>query len=155
VKAFISSNTAPLIGLIALLLALAGCGPATPEATPGPRPTPTPIPTFSRAEPTAPPSVATAAAIQPTADEADTLAIERGLDRYVALECGSCHGDAGEGVDDAPSLQTYAASEEEFITFIRSGGALGAAHQYSTNRLSDSGGRNLYRYLVSLRIEGE
>lgn len=100
--------------------------------------------------------MATAAAATSTiadSSDLDPVAVERGLGRYQALECGSCHGEAGEGTEDAPSLQTYAADEETFITFIRSGGTLGAEHQYSTNRLSDSGGRNLYQYLVSLRGE--
>ncbi len=53
---------------------------------------------------------------------------------------------AGEG----KSLLQFNLSEEDFITFARSGGELGPSHQYSTNRLSSSGSRNLYQYLVSL-----
>jgi mono/diheme cytochrome c family protein len=143
---------------LALVYVLTACSPPTPTPTSGPVLTTTPIPTFSRDEPTAPPSVATAAAATSTAAAAgssalDPVVVERGLGRYQALECGSCHGEAGEGTDEGASLQAYTADEETFITFIRSGGTLGTDHQYSTNRLSDSGGRNLYQYLVSLRGE--
>lgn len=155
---------ATLYMTLALVYILAACSPPTPTPTSGPVLTTTPIPTFSRDEPTAPPSVATAAAATSTAAAAtstaaagssalDPVVVERGLGRYQALECGSCHGEAGEGTDEGASLQAYTADEETFITFIRSGGTLGTDHQYSTNRLSDSGGRNLYQYLVSLRGE--
>jgi mono/diheme cytochrome c family protein len=141
--------------LLLLALLIVGCGgAAAPTSTP--RPTFTPIPTFDFSQPTAPPSVATAAATT-GANEGEAVAalnpeaVERGRGRYEALECAACHGDAGEGTDDGPSLITSTQSEADFISFMRSGGELGAEHQYSTNRLSDSGGRNLYQYLLSLR----
>jgi mono/diheme cytochrome c family protein len=136
-----------------LLLTLAACGGASAPAetaTPGPTNTAL-IPTFSFTEPTAPPSVATAAATGNSALNAE--AVERGRGRYEALACASCHGETGEGIEGDKSLIGYAASETDFISFMRSGGALGTVHQYSTNRLSDSGGRNLYQYLLSLQAD--
>lgn len=143
-----------LLTLILLLLTLAACGgAAAPSETATPAPTNTAIiPTFSFTQPTAPPSVATAAATVTVGVAAvDTQAIERGRGRYEALDCASCHGDVGEGIDGEKSLLAYAATEAEFISFMRSGGELGTDHQYSTNRLSESGGRNLYLYLMSLQ----
>lgn len=143
-----------LLTLILLLLTLAACGgAAAPSETATPAPTNTAIiPTFSFTQPTAPPSVATAAAtVTVGAVAADTEAIERGRGRYEALACAECHGPAGEGVEGEAALLAYAATEAEFISFMRSGGELGTDHQYSTNRLSESGGRNLYVYLMSLQ----
>jgi mono/diheme cytochrome c family protein len=127
---------------------LAACG-TTPSAQVTPLPTSTIIPTFNFVQPTAVPALATAAA-NAAAAGVDPQVIERGRDRYAALACGDCHGANGEGAADGPTLIGYAGSEAEFIAFMRSGGELGAAHQYATNRLSDSGGRNLYQYLLSL-----
>lgn len=139
----------------ALILFTSACG-GTPAAPDAPTATLTQIPTFQFTQPTAPPAVATSAAATQTArgEQAalDPQAVERGRGRYVALECGSCHGDAGEGVaDKGASLIVSTQDEETFIGFMRSGGNIGPSHQYSTNRLSDSGGRNLYQYLLSLR----
>lgn len=53
-------------------------------------------------------------------------------------------------VGEGKSLLQFSLSEEDFITFVRSGGELGPSHQFSTDRLSSSGSRNLYQYLVSL-----
>ncbi|MBL8165050.1 MAG: hypothetical protein JNJ61_23915 [Anaerolineae bacterium] len=133
-------------------LFLAGCGGAA--QTPTAIPTSTTIPTYEFVEPTAAPSIATAAAATAAANASgalDTEAVERGRGRYEALECGECHGANGEGTDEGSAMGIYAGTEEEFIAFMRSGGELGSDHQYSTNRLSDSGGRNLYQYLLSLR----
>ena len=80
----------------------------------------------------------------------DPKLVDRGRGRYEALDCASCHGESGEGVDGDKSLLDFALSEDDFITFMRSGGALGTDHQFSTDRLSNSGSRNLYQYLVSL-----
>lgn len=140
-----------LFGLLMLLLAACG-GQNSASAFP----TFTPIPTFSFQQPTAAPAVATAAAATLTAasDQTvalDPVAVERGRGRYEALECGVCHGANGEGTDEGSAMSIYQADEATFIAFMRSGGELGAEHQYSTNRLSDSGGRNLYQYLLSLR----
>jgi mono/diheme cytochrome c family protein len=71
------------------------------------------------------------------------------------LECGKCHGANGEGAADGPALIGLTLDEEDFISFLHSGGKLGSEHQYSTNRLSDSGGRNLSHYLLSLGSASE
>ena len=60
--------------------------------------------------------------------------------RYETLDCGSCHGE---------SRLDFSLAEEDFVTFVRSGGELGTAHQYATDRLSKSGSRNLYHCLPS------
>ncbi len=133
---------------------LAACSPSSSTSESTVVPTNTTIPTFSFDEPTAAPSVATAAATlaaEGGAQGLDLEAVERGKNRYEVLECGSCHGANGEGTDKGGALTALALSEEEFISFMRSGGELGADHQYSTNRLSESGGRNLYQYLLSLQ----
>lgn len=83
----------------------------------------------------------------------DPVAVERGKGRYEALECGSCHGVNGEGTDEGPALAGTELSQDEFITFLRTGGTIGNDHLYSTNRLSESGGRNLYIYVLSLSAE--
>jgi mono/diheme cytochrome c family protein len=142
-----------LILVIAGLIVLAACGQAN-APTESIVPTVTPIPVYQYNVPTEPPQLATVAALTAAAGESesslDPQMVERGRDRYVALECGSCHGESGEGTDQGPALIGLSLNEEDFISFMRSGGDLGAEHQYSTNRLSDSGGRNLYQYLLSL-----
>lgn len=144
-----------------IALALSACA-AGNQATPTePPPTATPFPTFAFVEPTKPPvfaatSVATSAA-ESTVDDAvvlDPKLVGRGRGRCEALDCASCHGEDGEGIDGDKSLLDFALSEDEFITFMRSGGALGTDHQFSTDRLSNSGSRNLYQYLVSLARSG-
>lgn len=151
-----------------LIVLLAACSPAadaptaasTPSAPPAATATPrVSIPTFAFVAPTVAPQIATAVvtatAAAPTAIALEPTAVARGLDRYVALGCAECHGEAGQGVDgvDGGALNDLGLTLEEFITFMRSGGAVGVSHQYSTNRLSDSGGRNLYLYLMSLKNE--
>jgi mono/diheme cytochrome c family protein len=142
-----------ILMLLLLVSSLIGCSPETPATnTPPPPPARTAIPTFSFVQPTVPPQVSTAVTTLTIApDTLDIQAVERGRDRYQALECAACHGDSGEGTDDGPSLAESTMSEQEFISFMRSGGELGAEHQYSTNRLSASGGANLYQYLLRLR----
>jgi mono/diheme cytochrome c family protein len=139
--------------LIILMMFAAACGSAATSTEPG-RSTVTPIPVYQYTAPTEPPQMATVAAITATTSgstaELDPQRVERGRDRYIALECGACHGENGEGTDEGSVLIGLTLSEEEFVSFMRSGGALGAEHQYSTNRLSDTGGRNLYQYLLSL-----
>lgn len=146
--------------LASLLLILAACSSeAGPTATPVP--TSTPFPTREHVAPTAPPLFATLAAATVTAEaagaaggiELDPVLVERGRGRYEALECASCHGDQGEGTDDGPALTGMELTEAQFIDYMRSGGSIGVDHQYSTDRLSASGGRNLYFYLLSLGSE--
>lgn len=148
--------------IIGVTLLIAGCGaagnPQDASTTVSTTSAVKEIPTFSFSQPTAPPQVATAAAARTLSaaatDEAvvfDPEAVERGKSRYEALECGSCHGAGGEGTDNGPALIGYEASQADFVTFMRSGGSLGAAHQYASNRLSESGAGNLYQYLRSLQ----
>lgn len=147
-----------IISLMFVLLFVAACS-AEEAVTSTPTVTPTPFPTFAYSEPTLAPAVATAAAIAAAqaAEQAeiqlDPQMVERGRDRYVALECGACHGEDGEGSDDAPTLVGYGASEADFIDFMRTGGAMGLDHRFPTESLSNSGIRNLYQYLLSLSSE--
>ncbi len=146
-----ASLTRNLIIITVLTLTACSAASTTPEVG---RPTVTPIPVYQFNAPTEPPQLATVAAMTAAAgentSELNPEQVERGQGRYVALECGLCHGENGEGTDEGPPLVGLALDEEDFISFMRSGGTLGAQHQYSTNRLSDSGGRNLYQYLLSL-----
>ena len=147
--------------LLLLSLALSACGGASQATPTKPPPSPTPFPTFAFVEPTKPPVFAattepTPAAVA-TAEDAialDPKLVDRGRGRYEALDCAGCHGESGEGIDGDKSLLDFALSEDDFITFMRSGGALGTDHQFSTDRLSNSGSRNLYHYLVSLARSG-
>ncbi len=141
---------------VAPLLAACSSGPA---ATPTkPPPTRTPFPTFAYVEPTtevvfvADESASEAAPA--SSIELDEKLVGRGRGRYEALECGNCHGENGEGSSEGKSLLEFNMPEEAFITFVRSGGELGTSHQYSTDRLSNSGSRNLYQYLLSLAQGG-
>lgn len=81
----------------------------------------------------------------------DSEVVTRGKGRYDALKCADCHGANGEGTDKGSSLIVSTQTEDEFTTFMRSGGKLGPSHQYATNRLSQTGGEALYQYLLSLR----
>ncbi len=145
-------HTRILIPLCVLVIA-AACSSATPTPTEE-RPTVTPIPVFQYVVPTEVPQMATVAA-QTVTQEAvssalDPEKVQRGRDRYVVLECNTCHGENGEGSDKGSALTNFAMSEDDFISFMRSGGSMGKDHQYSTNRLSTTGGSNLYEYLLSL-----
>ncbi len=142
-----------------VFLLLAAC--SSQEGPPAePTITPTQFPTFAFSQPTEAPQVATAAAATAAAREAgdsgelvlDPESVERGQGRYVALECGSCHGENAEG-GEAPTLIGYAATEADFINFMRTGGELGNDHRFPAERLSNSGIVNLYQYLRSLSAE--
>ena len=147
----------PVLMLALLMSACGGQSAATPTPPP---PTRTPFPTFAFVEPTkagAFEQQEESDADAAETDEPDTQAIElnptavqRGLGRYQALGCAGCHGEAGVGSSQVKGLLDFNLSEEDFITFVRTGGELGTRHQFSTDRLSDSGSRNLYQYLVSL-----
>lgn len=134
-----------LLGFLVLAI-LAGCGGGAPQSTPTPLPT---LPTYEFVPPTEAPEVVAAAT--PTLD---AESVERGQGRYEALGCARCHGEQGEGTDDVPPLTTSTISLNDFITLMRSGGEIGTDHQFATNVLSDSGGRNLYQYLLSIRQSG-
>jgi mono/diheme cytochrome c family protein len=141
------------------LLVLSACGSSSDKNT---RPTSTTLPLFQEVQtPTVPSVFATIAATE-TASGASVstlnpTAVARGASSWDRLECGTCHGPDGAGgageIDGtpAPSLQSLTLTESQFIDWMRSGGTLGSKHQYSTNRLSDNGGRNLYQYLLSLQ----
>jgi len=135
---------------IVLAFLLAGCGGGTSAPTVPPS---TPIPTYRFDTPTVPPPVATAAATITVAAQAalDPALVATGKGRYDALKCGECHGPNGEGTDKGSAMSASKQTEDEFISFMRSGGTVGVSHQYSTNRLSENGGRALYQYLLSLR----
>jgi len=144
------STLLALMGIMMMMVA-AACGGAANTST-TPIATFTLIPTYVFVGPTDAPAVATAAATLSSQTSAlDPQAVERGKGRYEALECATCHGAAGEGTDDGASLITSTLNETDFISFMRSGGSIGPDHQYSTNRLSETGGKNLYQYLLSLR----
>lgn len=122
-------------------------------------PAPTIIPTHNFVQPTEAPAIMTMVAATETASAVsgsttvglDPEKVAKGRDRYTTLGCNVCHGDAGEGVTDKGSdLRNLTMSQDDFIILMRSGGKLGSAHQFSTNRLSDTGGKNLYEYLKSL-----
>jgi cytochrome c553 len=149
---------------IVLVVAVAACG-GSEDGDSEPRPTNSPLPQFEEVvPPTEPPELATAAAAtMQTGENGETelnpTAVARGANSWERLECASCHGANGEGgageIDgiQAPALTDLAMTENEFIDWMRSGGPLGSKHQFSTDRLSDSGGRNLYQYLLSLGAE--
>ncbi len=151
--------------LIAAFLVSACGGGSQTDATPTPAPpTRTPFPTFAFVEPTKAQAfeqqddaaAAPAATEEPAAEaiELNPTAVQRGLGRYEALDCAGCHGAGGAGTSRVKGLLDFSLPEEDFITFVRTGGELGTRHQFSTDRLSDSGSRNLYQYLVSLAAGG-
>lgn len=152
--------------LFALLILAAACSPqaAGPTNTPTATNTPYVFPTYAFNQPTEAPAIATAAAgtaaARAAAEEAqavslDPTAVARGKDRWDALECGSCHGESGEGTDNGSALAGTTLTEREFVDFLRTGGTIGNDHLYSTNRLSAGGVANLYQYVLSLGTESE
>ncbi len=171
------SSTLLVAASLLSALALAACGGGASGGATA-IPTKTPIPTYGIALPTSMLVVGTREATAEATPAADTTAeatteatveatteatvvaaastsldpvvVERGKGRYDALNCASCHGADGTGTDDGSSLIALTQTEGEFMSFIRSGGALGTAHQYPSNKLSDSGAKTLYQYLLSL-----
>lgn len=161
--------------LLVLVLILVACGGDDGGTTSGDNgddsvdsqsvdaePTNTPFPTFAYVAPTNPPVFNQDEEATEEASDQDTEAsveldprlVERGLGRYDALGCAECHGEAGVGVDGEEDLLDFALSEDNFITFMRTGGDLGNDHQFSTDRLSENGAKNLYQYLLSI-AQGE
>ena len=143
---------------VAVLAAACAGGAGQPTDVPtNPPPTVTPFPTFAFVEPTKAPVFEQTSEDQANADESNDVAVQldpklvaRGRGRYEALECGNCHGADGEGTGPVKGLLDFDLAEEDFVTFMRSGGELGTRHQFSTDRLSNSGSRNLYQYLLSI-----
>ena len=148
----------PAVFLVVLLV-LSACGSGSdknPRATSTTLPlfqevqTPTVLSVFATAEATATVGAVSVSTPNPTA-------VARGASNWERLECAKCHGPNGEGgageIDGtpAPSLQHLTLTESQFIDWMRSGGTLGSKHQYSTDRLSNSGGENLYQYLLTLQ----
>jgi mono/diheme cytochrome c family protein len=136
---------------------LAACG--ANAATRTPLPTVTAIPTFAYVSPTEAPEIQTAVAA--TALAASTAAqttptpdagrIALGSRVYTMLECGGCHGEKGAGVaGKGAALVPLTLTEGEFITVLRTGGSVGNDHLFASNRLSTTGGKALYLYVVSL-----
>lgn len=138
-----------ILFMLVLMLVLVACGGVDANSTP--RPTATAFPTFEFVAPTNPPAFeATSEVDAETEATPDARLIDRGLGRYDSLDCATCHGENGEGTDEAQALSNLGLSETDFISFMRSGGDIGSEHQYSTDRLSENGARNLYLYLISL-----
>ncbi len=136
-----------------LLLTLTACGGGNTAVPTVPQATLTPFPTFSFTQPTEAPVVVTVAAATLTASGKQALDPEKvalGKGRYEALDCGSCHGADAKGTDKGSALVPNKLTEDQFIDFLRTGGKLGNEHLFSTNRLSDAGGKNLYLYILSL-----
>lgn len=150
------SHLRPILVLIAPLIFIAACSSGEPAATPTPTITPTAFPTYAFVQYTTVPQVAAAATEVSATEVADTQfvldpqKVEYGRGRWDALECGSCHGENGEGTDKGSSLLDYTASEAEFVDFMRTGGSVGNSHRYPAEKLSNSGASNLYQYVRSL-----
>ncbi len=147
-------HTRRLIIYAGLIGLLAACRPAAPTVE---SVTLTPFPTFHYVQPTdALPatalatSVATLSATVSGSAALDPQLVEQGKGRYVALNCGSCHGDAGQGTATGPVLAGTKLSQDKFVDMLRTGGKLGNAHLYSVDRLSDPSSKNLYLYVLSL-----
>jgi mono/diheme cytochrome c family protein len=88
-----------------------------------------------------------------TPASADEKLIERGKMLYEKNECGSCHGDSGEGLSDQGSkLAGTELSAEEFEDILRTGGRgrLGNEHLYGTSAITSSGIKAVYAFLQSL-----
>jgi mono/diheme cytochrome c family protein len=144
--------------IVLLLLALTACGSedSIPQATS------TPLPRFEQvATSTEAPVIATLIATQAGSSAEDVPAINptaaaRGQGSWIRLECFTCHGQQGEGnsgpneAQNGPAIAGTQLTEDEFIDWLRTGGSLGNDHLFPTDRLSDSGGRNLYQYVLSL-----
>ena len=150
-------NPRRLVASGLFLLLLTACGSGAKSATAVPQVTPTAFPTYQFVAPTEAPIVLTVVAETATVSgnvALDPEKVDLGKGRYTALDCGSCHGDKAQGTDKGSALVGTKLTQDQFIDFLRTGGKLGNAHLYATNRLSDAGGKNLYLYIVSLSSSG-
>jgi len=140
-----------LMGILVILLT--GCGSGAKPTPTTPQNTPSPFPTYEYVAPTsviAATAAATAAATTVSTQALDPERVALGKGRYEALDCGSCHGADAKGTSKGKTLVPNKLTEAQFIDFLRSGGKLGNEHLFSTNRLSETGGKNLYLYIASL-----
>lgn len=146
-------NLYPYLAILFAALVLTGCGGARQVAPTAPQATPSPFPTYNFVPPTQALNLGTEAVGTQSASGAQAIdpeLVKLGKGRYDALDCGSCHGADAKGTDKGKALVPNKLTQDQFIDFLRSGGKLGNAHLYSTNRLSETGGKNLYLYIVSL-----
>lgn len=143
---------------VLLIAVVSACG-SKPAATGVPKPTDTVVPTYVYQAPTEPPVFASLNKTEQPTEQAgssteaatvDPELITRGQGRYVALACGSCHGDQGEGTDKGSALVPLKLDENGFVKFLQTGGGLGNSHLFAGNKLSETGAHNLYLYVVSL-----
>ncbi len=138
---------------LVLILVLTACGSKGASAPTASQPTPSPFPTYEFVSPTAAISAVVTGAATSDAGTAlvfDPDKVAAGKSRYEALACGDCHGADAKGTSKGKALVPSTLTEDQFIDYLRSGGKLGNDHLYSTNRLSDTGSKNLYLYILSL-----
>lgn len=71
--------------------------------------------------------------------------------QVLAADCGGCHGDAGEGMDDAPALAGLDFGEHvAMLKGYRDGSREGDMMQMFSSELSDDDINNLAAYYASL-----
>jgi hypothetical protein len=129
--------------VVVVLLALVACAPSILQTPITPVST-GPLSTEAPRIITIPPEPAT-----PAVGSLDAQKLDRGQTRYETLECSFCHGENGRGTNRGPALFGTTLSQQDFMIILRTGGPLGSAHVYSTSRLSDADGQNLYLYILS------
>ena len=96
---------------------------------------------------------ATVAITATTADvsTAASADLDRGARSYAKNNCAACHGEAGEGVaDKGGAIAGTALTMQEFDTFLRTGGGLGAEHIFGPSAVSPTGMEYLHAYVQSL-----
>lgn len=139
---------------VMLLVACSPSGGQNEQPTSAPPATLTTIPFYNFVQPTLPPQMQTLAAATAAAGNSSgssTAVSNPGQTIYTTLACNSCHGDKGEGVTDkGKALTSFSMSQDDFVSFLRSGGTVGSTHIYSTDKLSDDDAKVLYTFLQSL-----
>ncbi|RIK37745.1 MAG: hypothetical protein DCC55_23305, partial [Chloroflexi bacterium] len=99
----------------------------------------------------------TAVAVTATVTTTQTAAtgaadLERGARSYERNQCGSCHGERGEGVEGkGAAIAGTTLSEREFENLLRTGGGLGNTHIFGPSAISPAGMSALYAYVQSLQ----